>query len=112
MTVRQAIETFRHYAPREKIAFLVQLTHTFTIIARDTYEVGGEGLTQPARLRRLTEMQHRVLGVVIALMKQETKRYPDEVLIRLILEHPDDLDLQQQVQQAFRHRTVQTTITT
>ena len=69
-------------------------------------------LIQPARLRRLTEMHHRVLGVVIALMKQETKRYPDEVLIRLILEHPDDLDLQQQVQQAFRHLTVQTAITT
>ena len=112
MTVHQAIEIFRNYSPQEKIDFLVHLAHALTILARDTYEVGGEGLTQPARLRRLTEMQHRVLGVVIALMKQETKRYPDEVLIRLILEHPDDLDLQQQVQQAFRHLTVQTAITT
>src|SRR6266511_1370410 len=47
------------------------------------------GLIQPARLRRLTEIHHRVLGVVIALRKQETKRYPAKVLIRPILEHPD-----------------------
>jgi hypothetical protein len=37
MTVHQAIETFRNYALQEKIDFLVQLAHTFTIMARDTY---------------------------------------------------------------------------
>jgi hypothetical protein len=111
MTVHQAIEIFRNYSPQEKIDFLVHLAHALTILARDTYEAGGEGLTQPARLRRITEVQHRVLGGIIALMKQEAKRYPDDVLVRLLLEHPEDRDLQQQLQEAFSHLTTQMAVT-
>jgi len=69
-------------------------------------------LTQPARLRRITEVQHRVLSGIIALMKNETKRYPHEVLVRLVLEHPEDRDLQQQLEQAFGHLTEQRAVTT
>jgi hypothetical protein len=112
MTVHQAIEIFHNYSSQEKIDFLVHLAHAFTILARDTYEVEGEGLTQPSRLRRINEVQHRVLGSLIALMKQEAKRYPDDVLVRLLLEHPEDRDLQQQLQEAFRHLTVQMAVTT
>lgn len=112
MTVHQAMEIFCNYAPHEKIDFLVHFAHALTILARDTYEVGGEGLTQPSRLRRITEVQHRVLGGVIALMKQEAKRYPDDVLVRLLLEQPEDRDLQQQLHEAFSHLTAQMAITT
>jgi hypothetical protein len=112
MTVHQAIEIFHNYSPQEKIDFLVYLAHALTILARDTYELGGEGLTHPSRLRRITEVQHRVLSSIIALMKHEAKRYPDEVLVRLVLEHPEDQDLQQQLQQAFNHLTAQMTVTT
>ena len=112
MTVQQAIEVFHNYSPQEKIAFLIHLAHALTILARDTYEVGGEGLTEPSRLRRITEVQHRVLGCLIALMKQEAKRYPDDVLVRLLLEHPEDRDLQRQLQEAFSHLTAQMAITT
>ncbi len=111
MTVQQAIEIFHNYSHQEKINFLVHLAHALTILARDTYEVGGEGLTQPSRLRRITEVQHRVLGDIIALMKQGAKRYPDDVLVRLLLEHPEDRDLQQQLQEAFSHLTVQMAVT-
>jgi hypothetical protein len=111
MTVHQAIEIFRNYSPQEKIDLLVHLAHALTILARDTYEVGGEGLTQPSRLRRLNEVQHRVLGGVIALMKQEAKRYPDDVLVRLVLEHPEARDLQQQLQEAFRRLTAPLAVT-
>ena len=41
MNVCDALDTFRNYSPQEKIAFLVQLAHALTILARDTYEVGG-----------------------------------------------------------------------
>jgi hypothetical protein len=112
MNVRDAIDTFSNYSPQEKIDFLVQLAHTLTILARDTYEVGGEGLTQPSRLRRINEVQHRVLGFVMAMRKQGAKRYPDEVLVRLILEHADDFTLQQQLQEAFGHLTAQMAVTT
>ena len=73
---------------------------------------GGEGLTQPSRLRRIIEVQHRVLGGLIALMKQEARHYPDDVLMWLLLEHPEDRDLHQQLQEVFRHLTAQMAVTT
>jgi len=39
--------------------FLVYLAHALTILARDTYEVGTEGVTNPSRLRHINELQHR-----------------------------------------------------
>jgi hypothetical protein len=68
-----------------------------------TYEVGEEGLTNPSRLRLINEVQHRVISFLMALIKNEEKRYPDEVLVRIILEHPEDLELQRQLQEAFDH---------
>ena len=112
MNVCEAIDTFRNYSPQEKIDFLVQLAHALTILARNTYEVGGEGLTQPSRLRRMNEVQHRVLGFLIALRAQGAKRYPDDVLVRMILEHADDLVLQQQLQEAFSHLTARMAVAT
>jgi hypothetical protein len=107
MTLSQAIDTFSNYSPQEQIDFLVHFAHTLTILARDTYEAGEEGLTQPARLRSMNEVQHRIMGFLLALMKQEGKRYPDNVFVRLLLEHPDDVVLQQQLQEAFSHLAIQ-----
>ena len=72
-----------------------------TIRARDTYDVGGDGLDNPERMRSYNEVQHRLLGFLAALLKGDPKRYPDDVLIRIILEHPRDAVLQQQMAEAF-----------
>jgi hypothetical protein len=96
--VHQTSETFCKYSSQEKIDFLVQFAHALTILARDTYAVGENGLTNPARLRSINEIQHRVIGFLMALRKNDPKRYPDDVLVRIILEHPEDLDLQRQLQ--------------
>jgi hypothetical protein len=56
-------------------------------------------------------LQHRVLGGVIALMKQEARCYPDDVPVRLLLEHPEDRDLQQQLPEVSRHLTAQIAVT-
>jgi hypothetical protein len=69
-----------------------------TILARDTYAVEEDGLTNPSRLRIMNEIQHRVTGFLMALHKNDAKRYPDDVLVRIILEHPEDQDLQRQLQ--------------
>ena len=107
MNICDAIDTFSHYSPQEKSDFLIRLAHALTILARETYEVGGEGLTQPARLRLINEIQHRVMGFLIALRAHDTRRYPDEVLVRIILEHPEDSDLQRQVWEMFDRLIIQ-----
>lgn len=99
MDVHQAINTFCQYSPREQIDFLVYLAHALTILARDTYEVGTEGVTNPSRLRRINELQHRVIGFLLALRRNEAGRYPDDVFVRMLLEHPDDLEFQRQLEE-------------
>ena len=97
--VHRTIETFCKYSLQEKIDFLVQLAHALTILARDTYAVEEDGLTNPARLRIMNEIQHRITGFLMALCKNDAKRYPDDVLVTILLDHPEDLDLQRQLQE-------------
>ena len=99
--VHHAIATFCKYSPQEKLDFLVQFAHALTILARDTYAVGEDGLTNPSRLRIMNEIQHRITGFLMALRKNDAKRYSDDVLVRIILEHPEDLDLHRQLQETW-----------
>ena len=94
MQMDQAIAAFAQRPVSEKIEVLLQLAHALTILARETYEVAGTGVTQPARLRRLNEVQHRVTSSVLALRTPEAPRYPDGVLVQIILDHPDDRELE------------------
>jgi hypothetical protein len=110
--VHQAIETFGKYSPQEKLDLLVQFAHALTILARDTYAVAEDGLTNPARLRSINEIQHRVTGFLMALCKKDAKRYPDDVLVRILLEHPEDLALQRQLQETWSRLIGQMATTT
>ena len=107
MDIRHAISIFHNYSPQEKTDFLINLTYSLTILARDTYEVGGDGLVEPARLRIINEIQHRVTYFLIALAKESPERYSDDVLVKIILDHPEDTELQRQIQETFDHLTEQ-----
>lgn len=88
MNVHHAVETFSRYSSREKADFLLHFVHALTMLARDTYEGGRDGLTDPSRLRCIHELRHRVLSFLMALMKNDANRYPDDIFVRLILEPP------------------------
>jgi len=107
MKIDDAINAFSRYSSQEKSDFLIRLAHALTILARETYDVGGEGLSQPIRLRLINEIQHRVMGFLIALREPDARRYPDEVLVRIILEHPEDSELQQEVGEMFDRLIIQ-----
>lgn len=107
MNLSTAIDAFSHYSSHEKMDFLIRLGHALTVMARETYEVEGEALTQPSLLRRINEIQHRIMGFLIALRTNDKQRYPDEVLVRIILEHSEDQDLQRQVQEEFSRLMLQ-----
>ncbi len=81
--------------------------HELTIIARDSYEVGGDSLTNPQRMRRINEIQHRVSDFLCALQRNNPHRYPDDHLVRIILEHPEDGELERQLNGAFERLTNQ-----
>jgi hypothetical protein len=97
----RAATAYSCLSTKKQIAFLLSLSHGLTILARDCYEVGKNGLTRPVRVRILNEVQHRILGFLLALNKNDSQRYPDDVLVRIILEHADDPELQRQLESEF-----------
>ena len=101
MTVDEAISVFSSYSAEEKKRFLAQLAYELTVIARGCYEVGAEGLTEPQRLRLINEVQHRVNAFLWALLRDDPRRYPDDVLIRIVLEQPNDEVLRRELSQTF-----------
>lgn len=107
MSSLDLVETFTNCSNEEKVDFLLRFAHELTIIARDTYETGLDGLTSPSRLRSINEIQHRILGFVIALMQDNPNRYPDAVLLGVILNHPEDTELQRQLQETFERTSPQ-----
>ena len=40
----------------------MRLSHELTVAARTTYEVGGDGVTEPQNLRRYNELLHGVVS--------------------------------------------------
>ena len=101
MSTDEAIAIFSSLSQRDKEEFLAHLIHELTIIARDSYEVGGDALVNPQRVRSINEIQHRISAFLWALLRNDSKRYPDDVLVKIILEHPDDNALEQQLNKTF-----------
>ena len=48
----------------------------------------------------------------MALMKHDATRYPNDIVVRLILERPEDLELQRQRQEVFDRLLAQRSLTT
>jgi hypothetical protein len=95
------LEAYTELSPHEKLHCLLCFAHELTILARENYDSSSQGVSQPQRLRTLNEMQHRLLATGIALYEDDPKRYPDEVLLEMLLEHPEDPAFEVQVRQAF-----------
>ncbi len=105
MTTHEAIAVFSSYSPAEKQEFLAGFIFELTVIARDSYEAGQAGLNNPQRVRRINEAQHRLSSFLSALLRDDARRYPDDALIKIVLEQPDDETLAQELSEAFARLT-------
>ncbi len=101
MTTDEAITVFSSYSRAEKEEFVAQFIHELTIVGRDTYEVGQDGLTEPQRLRLINEVQHRLSAYLWALLRNDERRFPDDVLLRIVLEWGNDHEFEQQLRATF-----------
>jgi hypothetical protein len=86
LDTQAAIAFFSGLSAAEQLRFLIAFSHRLTIAARDTYEFQKDGVTDPKRLRTVNEVQHRVSGHAMALLKDDPDRYPDDVLVRIFLD--------------------------
>ena len=107
MTADEAVHVFSSYSRREKEEFLAQLMYELTLVVRESYEVGGDSLSEPQRVKRINEVQHRISAFLLALLRDESQRYPDDVLVRIILEQPEDAVLGRQLSEAFARLAAQ-----
>ena len=107
MTIEEAINVFSAYSLKEKEEFLAHLMYELTICMRDSYQVGGDSLINPQRSRRINEVQHRISALLWASLRRDLQSFPDEFLVRLVMEHPDDSVLEQQLSETFTRLTTQ-----
>ena len=101
MKIDEIITIFSAYSLQEKEEFLAHLSYELTIVMRDSYEVGVDSLANPQRARRINEVQHRVSALLWASLRHDLQTFPDEFLVRLVMEHPDDSVLERQLSEAF-----------
>jgi len=76
-------EAFSALTEQQQVLVLSAYAHDLTMVAREGYVAGGDGLSDPRLLRRINEVQHRVTSAILSRLKGSLERYPDEVLINV-----------------------------
>ncbi|HEX8202020.1 MAG TPA: hypothetical protein VF590_16210 [Isosphaeraceae bacterium] len=100
-SVASSVASFSRLMAEEKAIFLALLVFELTLVGRETYDVGEEGLINPARLRVINEVLHRIASYLIAMKQEGSRPEHDEHLVRSVLDHPGDAGLQRQLAEAF-----------
>jgi hypothetical protein len=90
MEHEEAKRRFRGLSTETQLRVLATFGHHLTIAARDTYEFQAPGVRAPQRLRDINEIQHRVFAHIVALVTVDASRYPDDVLLSIVLELGDE----------------------
>jgi hypothetical protein len=95
------VQLFSSLSTNDQIRFLARFGWELTIAGRDTYVPQTEALRYPARLRAINEVQHRILAHIYALASSDSRRYPDDVLVAIVLDENGDRELNEQIRHAF-----------
>ena len=90
MDLAEATRQLSSLPTEAQLRLVAKFGHNLTIAARETYEFQAPGVRAPQRLRQINEVQHRILAHILALSTENAWRYPDDVLISIMLEHEDE----------------------
>ena|SRR5688572_21134597 len=99
------IASLRSLDKLSQIEILLRFATNLTVAAREAYKHGTDEVRQPERLRDMNEIMHQVLQHASHVLMDELKRYPDEVLDSIILEHAARSGLEKDVDWAWRSAT-------
>lgn len=91
MNRRALILLYSQRTHAEQIDLLALVAHALTIDARGTYLPGTEGVADPARLRGIVELQHRVAGQLLSQIRRDQARFPDEDFSQMLWAGLEDL---------------------
>jgi hypothetical protein len=101
MTLDEIVVAYAALPTDRQIRLLAEYASRLTVIARGTYVPGTEDIADPRRLRMLNEVQHRVTGHLCKLLAHDAGRYPDDVIVRTMIDG-DDAELLAAVEEAMK----------
>ena len=76
-------------ANERKVRFLASLGHELTVVGRNSYRAQTEDLEKPAQLRKVNELQHRVLACLVQLLAGRCEQSFQESIASLVLQQTD-----------------------
>jgi hypothetical protein len=87
------LERFSNMSQLEQLYWLSNLLYLLSMFARDTYEVGTDGVSKPNDLRRFNELVHRVATFQRQVAMSDVSRMSNSDLFDLIEQHMSVLEL-------------------
>ena len=85
-----------------KVNFLAMLAHELTIVGRNSYQPQTEELDNPRQLRRINEVQHRVLACLVQTLDNTCELSFQESIAAFVLKQSDP-ELRKFMQFAWQH---------
>jgi hypothetical protein len=86
MTLDEAIDRYVAVAPEDKCRFLIRLSYELTVQMRGCYDEADVGL-RVVKLQGANEIQHHLASEAHHHLVGNIERYPDDVLIRILVEN-------------------------
>ena len=102
MELDSMISIFSSLETEGQVSVLAMLAFELTILARNTYVVGSEAVSQPKQLRVYNEMQHKLLGHLCKILSHDKNRYPDDVFFTIIFAMAEEAGILPNVRSILR----------
>jgi hypothetical protein len=84
------MDAFVRLGSAERAQWLVCLASALTVAARDTYEVGGDNILDPRRMRRFNELLHRTVNQLRHQIRGD-QGFPDDVFFSMLRDETAEL---------------------
>lgn len=84
-------DAFLAESRERKVLVLARLLHALSFVARETYRPGSEEVDDPVRLRRISELLHRVATKQVQLLAASEAGMPDATFLPFLAEALDEI---------------------
>jgi hypothetical protein len=101
MTKSELLQIYTVLDSPAKARFLAVLSNQLTIFMRSEYDESADCSRRVKRLMGSNELQHHMSSELRHHLEEDLDRYPDEVLLNILLEKAHSYELLNELQQAF-----------
>ncbi|WP_431113065.1 hypothetical protein [Variovorax paradoxus] len=92
-SMQSELVSFRSLSQADRLTWLTRLLHVISMAARDTYEIGTNGVANPVDLRRFNELIHHIASFQKSVAMPGVEGMPDTDLFDLLDRELSALDV-------------------